>query len=151
MFKNNLVKICLAVFVFFGFTVFFFLGIRVGVIENAKLQSAIRANLLIAELSQLRGGRVDNIIKLKEMELDSEIYLYGKYVDSGIPWVFLGAENSLIEDRHLKAIAVYRKKFPNVSTDYSGVNNEKIRNEMKKTEEYIKNVTSNLIIEYGND
>lgn len=130
-------------------TAAFLFGAKMGVSENAKIQSPINASLMVGELAALRKGEVAKIITLKEMELDSEIYLYGRYLESNHSWIFAPEINNTENDRHLKSIANYRKIYPTLLGDQKFQGNSELSIDMQNNATSIRKTTELIISKYA--
>lgn len=130
-------------------TAAFLFGAKMGVSENAKIQSPINASLMVGELAALRKGEVAKIITLKEMELDSEIYLYGRHLESNHSWIFALGINTLENNRYLNSIANYRKIYPTVLGNQRFQGSDKISIDMQNNAASIKKTTEFIISKYA--
>lgn len=130
-------------------TAAFLFGTRIGILENAKIQSPVKASLMVGELVALRKGDTEKIISLKEMELDSEISLYGRYLESNHSWIFISEINTLENDRYLKSIANYRKIYPTVLGNQRFQGSDKISIDMQNNAASIKKTTEFIISKYA--
>ena len=127
----------------------FVAGVRVGATESAFLQSSVKATMLVSELRTLRAGKADLLVKAKELELDSEVFMYSQLIESGHPWLFWAENNDFEHERYLRQVARYRKEFPAVIPTLQMEGTDETRIRMRAQAETIARATEKIIREYG--
>jgi hypothetical protein len=88
------------------------LGVAVGVDQFLKMDSSARASVLTSELRALRAGKVERIIKAKEIEVDGNVVSALEFQKSGMPWLFWPNDQGWNHARSLGYVAQYRREYP---------------------------------------
>lgn len=91
-------------------------GAMLGVDQYVKMDSSVKAALLVAELRVLRSGNGQSLVQVKEIELDGSIVSALKFQDSGMPWLFWPHGDEIDHTRMLRDVAAYRKQIPDVTS-----------------------------------
>ncbi len=130
----------------------FFVGVREGLKQFFLLESSVKASLLTYELQSLRAGNAEKFMNTKEIELDGQLILFSKFRHEGHPWIFLfegedwqGRDHA----KYMKRVAAYRKQYPPVIPTIDSGENNPIREEMERYKQDVKNITAEILEEYG--
>lgn len=121
-----------------------------GVHQFLLLESSVKATLLASELKGLRADRVKQVINAKEIELDGEVVRFSHFRREGKPWIFWprdGYERD--HTRYMQNVAAYRKEHPPVIPTLDFGENNPIKGEMTAFGKEVKDVTNDVLKEYG--
>jgi hypothetical protein len=127
----------------------FIAGVRVGATESPLSLSTMRATMLVGELKALRAGKTDQLIRVKELELDSEILLYQRFSEHGMPWLLWPDSENLEHDRYLRQVALYRKEFPAVLSQIEVTGTDEMSTQMRAQHANLTRTTEMIIRRFG--
>jgi hypothetical protein len=96
------------------FTLGLKIGVHVGQQQFSLMESAVRAALVSGELRALRGGKAQQLISSKEIELDGLIVHALTFQEQGHPWLFWPFDEPYEHTRYLQYVAAYRNEHPAV-------------------------------------
>ena len=111
--RTKLVLGCIAIVATFATGIR--VGVHLGVQEFLAMESAVKASLLATELRAIRQGSTDRLIPLKEIELDGYVVSALGHQEAGLPWLFWPLDLPYEHQRHLDAVARYRKDYPRLA------------------------------------
>ena len=96
----------------------FVVGWKIGTLQGAgvstELHEAAKSIGLVSELNMLRSERIDDLIELKEIELDTALLIHSRYLDENHGWILFPFNNMyepILESALIKS-AEYRKLNP---------------------------------------
>ena len=92
----------------------FKIGLHLGPIMLEDLDSSAKAALLVHELTALRSGKADAIIRLKEIELDGQVVRAIRCQEDSCGSLLWPVNGAYEADRQLRQVAAYRKTYPPV-------------------------------------
>lgn len=127
----------------------FIVGVHQGVEQFHLLDSSAKASLLTYELQALRAGKVEAIIKSKEIELDGAVVGFARFQASGHGWLFWPRDVQRDHRRYMEHVASYRRQHPPVipSLEYTVENPTKV--EMESFGEEVAEATAKVLREYA--
>ncbi len=134
----------------FALVAAFLVGVRVGVNQFMLMESTIKATMLVGELKALRSGnKTEELINSKELELDTQVFLYAHLLKSGHPWLFWPDSKSFEHERYLRNIAAYRKDFPALKSRTHIGGNAELSQAMRASDELIERTTNDIVRRFG--
>ena len=103
-----------------GFLAGTYFGFRQAPNEFLYWDSQYRASLLAYELNRLKAGKIQAIKDIKEIELDGQLALFGRHLDSEYFWILeLALPIPSSDEIAIRSASTYRKKNPHVGPDMS--------------------------------
>ena len=133
-----------------GFAGGVFVGAKDTVWQFVLLDSSAKASLLTYELQALRAGNIKRIIDTKEIELDGELVHFAEFRREERPWIFwLYGWKEREHAKYMKHVASYRKQYPPFTTTIDFGKDNPMKEEMEKHVQDVKNVTAEILKEYG--
>ena len=127
----------------------FLVGTRVGIDQHLKMDSSLKAAILVLELRALREGKGQSLIERKEIELDGNILSAIGFQDSGAPWVFWPHAHDVDHRPSLSIAAQYRKQFPPVVPAIAPLADAPDPGELRPYAHDVEKATTTLIRRYG--
>ena len=127
----------------------FVAGARVGATESALSLSTIKATMLVGELRALRAGKIDPLIRAKELELDTEVLMYHRFSESGHPWLLWPDTENLEHERYLRQVALYRKQFPAVMSKIEISGTDDVSAQLRAQSVELDRTTERIVRQYG--
>ena len=111
-------KVLISILIFIiGFASGTYFGFVKAPHEYQYWNSQYKASLLAFELEALKNGR--NLQPLKEIELNSELAYFGKYMESNFSWVFPYLTGIEFDPKSIKKAVEYRVNNPFHNPDLS--------------------------------
>ena len=120
-----------------------------GAFQSELAQSTVRASLVVGELRSLRTGQIDSLIRLKELELDSQVSRYQQFLDYGHPWLLWPTSRHFEHDRYLGTVAHYRQQHPPVMPSITVSETDPFAGEINANNASIARTTEEIVRRYA--
>ncbi len=103
----------------------------------------------MGELRTLRAGTGENLIQMKELELDRQVLYYHRLRTEGHPWLLWPESEDIDFPRHLRSIAQYRLEHRAVIPSLPMAGSDQMSREMRQASTDIAHTTTEIIKAYG--
>lgn len=120
--------------------------------QFSLLDSSPKAMIVMRELELAKSGKVDALIELKEIELNTLIYEHAMFLKEGKPWLIWPMAQAYDHAKYMKPVTSYRRRAP-YEIEQSDFSDESTYQELVEAidyvTEYYSEVTHNQSLKSG--
>ena len=113
----NIIKFLIVLIIGLGAGVF--LGFSFAPTEFLKWNSQFRASIIAHEIETLKRGDVQRVVDSKELELNGELELHGRYLENNFSWLLPSIHKIRFDKQHIQYAVNYRLNNPYVYEKWS--------------------------------
>jgi len=116
-------------------------GVRMGVWEFVIADAQYKASILVSEIQQIKRGRAQSLVGVKEVELNGELARHGQYLESRLWWLLPELRSK--DEAAIRRAVAYRlanpyqmPEIPRRDDDFS----RQVAEGLQRQDEYLRKV-----------